>query len=120
MEKVRVLKVYKSDKDKAGKTFVAKNGKPFWKVAIQTDKTQNDWYSCLAFGQEDRVMRLKEGDEVDIIFETEGQYKNFSLPSRLDLLELRVKNLEDKLLTSAGTKVPDFSEVDLPDNDVPF
>lgn len=129
LENVRILKVFKSDKTKDGTLFKDKNGKPFYKIAIKTDKFGEDWYSCLAFGKDDPVMNLKEGDEKTLNVWQDGQWKNFKLPSKLDILEDRVTAIERKLnsLTSAGTKVPDFSEVDevppvnaFNDEEIPF
>lgn len=121
MEQVRITKVFTSNQSKDGKPFVTKAGKPFWKVAIKTDKYGEDWFSSLAFEQDSPEMKLKEGDEKTIIIETDGQFKNFKLPNRSDMLESRVARLEADFrtlmakldpTTSAGTKIPDFSEVD--------
>lgn len=105
-QKVKITKVFKSDKGKDGKAFVSKNGKPFWKVGILTDRTGEEWYSTVSFRNDSAEMNLKEGDEVAVIFETNGQYKNFKIPSRLDLLELRVQALEN------GTTTPRVTDSD--------
>ena len=124
VQRVKITRIYKSDKGRDGKEFRDKNGKVFWKVAIQTDKTGQDWYSCLAFRSDSREYNLNEGQETDIVLEDTGQYKNFKIPTRFDLLEMRVKNLEEMLLTSSGDKVPDFSEIgqknDVAPDDIPF
>lgn len=96
-QKVKLTRVFSSDKDKNGKTFVTKTGKPFWKVAIQTDRTGDVWYSTMCFRQDAPEMGLKEGDEVTVILEKNGQWNNFKLPTKIDLLEIRVKDLEDKV-----------------------
>ena len=122
-ETVRITKVYINDKDKEDKPFTTKKGKPFWKVAIKTDKYPNDWLSALAFEQDDAEMQLQEGDEVKIIVETNGQYKNFKMPTRLDQLEERVVILEVFMQSSVANKVmakPSADEPPIRDEDIPF
>jgi hypothetical protein len=49
-------------------------------------------------------MKLQAGQEVTVNLTEENGYKNFSLPSKLDLLEERVSALEAKMLgTDVGT-----------------
>jgi hypothetical protein len=100
--KVIITKVFVSEKSKDGKPFVDRNGKPYKKISIQTDIHGTQWLSCLSFKDTDPVRNLSEGQSADIIIEQSGQYLNFSLPSRLDLLEARVAELENKL---SGTPI---------------
>jgi len=67
------------------------------------------------------------GQEVDVIFEDQGDFKNFKLPGKLDLLEERVAALEKMAGTAPLVEptVPDEpyeekrdDEVDI--NDIPF
>lgn len=119
METVKITKVFTSDKSKDGKPFVTKKGKPFWKVAIKTDKYPEDWMSALAFEADDAEMQLNEGDEVKIIIETNGNYKNFKLPSRLDQLEERVVKLEQLMQAKTAGLVQDTTPP-ITDDDLPF
>jgi hypothetical protein len=129
-----VTKVYKSDKDKSGKAYLTKGGKPYWKVGIKTDKTGEDWYSCLCFATDDAEYKLEEGKETPLVLE-KGQYNNFRIPTKFDLMDARVTRVEQWIrkeeanktvgLTSVGTKVPDFNEVnnkveDINPNDIPW
>lgn len=131
LETIRVTKIFKSDKDKAGNPFKTKTNKPFWKVAIKTEKYGDDWFSCLCFREDAPEMKLEEGVEYTLNITESNGYKNFNLPLKADLLEGRVTKLEDTVrkiishikpkdngLTSAGTKVPDFSEIDKPADDI--
>jgi hypothetical protein len=116
-----VTKVFKSDKDKSGKPFVSKNGKPYWKIGIKTDKTGEDWYSALVFDTKAAEYNLEEGKESQFVFD-KGQYNNFRIPTRDDLFDARLSRIEQWIrdyevkrkegITSAGTKVPDFKGVD--------
>lgn len=126
METVKITKIFISDKakpkdgEKEGKPFVTKTGKPFWKIGILCDKYPNDWLSALAFAQDDPEMQLQEGDEVKIVIETNGQYKNFKLPTRLDQLEEQINELMDwkRSITSVYNPVEKAPEID--DSDLPF
>ncbi len=122
LETVKITKVFVSDKSKDGKPFVSKNGKPFWKIGILTDKYPKDWYSALAFSDDAEEKNLVEGQEVKIIFDNSGQYKNFQLPSRLDQLEERVAVLEANSRLGLQNKplVPDIKEIEISNDDLPF
>lgn len=94
MEKVKLTKIYINDKDKEGKELITKTGKKFRKMTIQCDKYGNEYLSSLIFDDNDIKLNWKEGDEVLILVEVNGNFKNFKAPSRLDILEERVKKLE--------------------------
>jgi len=89
-----IIKKYVSDKTKEGKEFKDKNGKKFWKVAIKTDKTGEDWYSALAFRPDQPEYQLEEGKEYELIVWELNGFKNFSLPSKMDKLEMRLDKVE--------------------------
>jgi len=93
MEKVIITKVYKSDKNKEGKAIMAR-GKQAWRVAIQTGKFGDKWFSTLAFAQDDAVMTLNEGDEKTLVLWEQNGYSNFKLPGKIDFLEQRIERLE--------------------------
>lgn len=129
MQNCIITKVFKDNKSKDGKALIAKNGKPYWKVAIKTDKTGDVWYSSIVFKEDDRIMKLETGQETTLILEENGDFKNFRIPTKLDYVEARVVRLEQAMKqvvtelkkvistqsqgkTSTGDKIPDFSEVD--------
>src|SRR3990167_9413705 len=89
-----IIKKYVSDKTKEGKEFKDKNGKKFWKVAIKTDKTGEDWYSALAFRPDQPEYQLEEGKEYELVIWELNGFKNFSLPSKIDKLEMRLEKVE--------------------------
>ncbi len=106
----KVTKVFKSDKSKAGVAFKDKNGKPFWKVGILTEATGDKWYSALAFREDSAEMKIAEGSAYTLLVWEENGFANFKLPSKTDLLEERVKALEDKVYGKIQGPVP--TEVD--------
>ena len=119
-ESVKITRVFTSDKSKDGKPFITKTGKPFWKVGILTDKYPDAWLSALAFDKDDAEMNLNEGDEVKIVIETNGQYKNFKLPTRFDLLEERIVKLEEKVGHIVPYEVASPKKVEITEDDIPF
>lgn len=124
MQHATVTKVYISNKSKEGREFKDKNGKPYWKVAVKTDKTGEDYYSCLAFKDNDPILDLKEGDEKIFVFTEENGYKNFKLSSRLDILEGRLNEVHQRLSILEGKKAGVEKKVDYPESidpdDIPF
>jgi hypothetical protein len=137
MQNCIITKVYKSNKGKDDKAFISKNGKPYWKVAIKTDRTGEDWYSTIAFKEDEPVMKLAEGDEKTLILDTNGEYKNFRIPTKLDYMEARIVKIEQWIkakvdsdakrnggitgITSAGTPVPFHEPVkEISTDDIPF
>lgn len=93
--KVKLTRVVIKDVNKEGQPLFDKNGKKYWRVGIQADRFNGDWYTALAFRQEDKLMNLKAGQEIEIITEEANGFKNFKLPHRIDLLEERIKILEE-------------------------
>lgn len=94
---VKITKVFKSDKNKDGVAYVTKKGKPYTRVSIQTEQTGNDYYSTTAWDADHPAMQLTEGQEIELIFTEKDGFKNFDIPKPIDLLEARVKKLEDKV-----------------------
>lgn len=120
----KVTKVFKSDKNKAGEPFKDKNGKPFWKVGILTEATGDKWYSCLAFREDDQVMKMIEGGGYTILIWEDNGFANFKIPSKTDLLEDRVAALEKAVFTKVGqgpvATTVDYPEEDINPEDIPF
>ncbi len=122
--KIIITKVFVSDKSKEGKPFVDRNGKPYKKIGIQTNIHGSQWLSCLSFRDTDPVRELKEGQSADIKIEQNGQYLNFSLPTRLDLLEERIEKLESYVFSGINPPPEGTTEESLEDEinpeDLPF
>jgi len=120
----KVTKFYQSDKNKDGILFKDKNGKPFWKVAIKTEATGDKYYSCLAFRADDAVMKMAEGSAYTLLVWEENGYANFKIPGKIDLLEDRVKALEDSVFSRKAGAVPtgdiEYPEEDIDPEDIPF
>ena len=114
MEKVKILKIYISDKKKDGTPFLTKDKKPFRKIAIKAeggDVPTDVWISKLSFNQNDPALSLKEGDEVSIkIWQSEeGGYWNFDFPRQEDEMKDRLENLES-LVDDLRNEVQELKE----------
>ena len=134
-----------NDKNKDGKPFRTKDGKPFKKVTIKVNKTDGDpkeyddqYISSLVFNDDDRSLFWQVGEEVDLVIEKNGDFWNFRQPSKYDLLESRVKVLEDFMkgdlpaedikrekeeedeYPDIVTANDDFEDVPPDDEDIPF
>lgn len=106
--KVIIAKVYINDKSKDGKPLIDRNGKPYKKVAIQTDIHGQKWLSCLSYREDDDVRQLVVDQSAEIVVEQNGEYLNFKLPSRLDLLEAALGDVQKRVSKLEGTDVPDI------------
>lgn len=124
----KITKVYKSDKDKNQNPFKTKTQKPFWKVAIQTEATGDEWFSCIAFRDDSREMQIKEGSAYTLLVWEDNGFKNFKIPSSSDLLEQRIIDLEKAVFGSknqlvnntASTDSIEYPEEDINPEDIPF
>jgi hypothetical protein len=124
-----ITSYFVNSNDKEGKPFKTKEGKPFKKVVIKVapdpsnPQPYDDKYlSNLSFNADDRCLAWQIGDEVDIKVEKNGEFWNFKVPSRLDMLEIEVKNLKqevqslkDFLLPTKENEAPQEDYEDLPD-----
>ena len=122
IEKVRLTKIYINDTKKDGTKFIDRNGKPYKKIAIQTDKHAG-YLSDFIFRDDDEKKSWKVGDEVEIMVYQNGDYKNFKLPTRLDRLEIRVNELEELIKTPDGRNIKEPNEYPKEEvnvEDIPF
>lgn len=117
IQKVILEKISRYTKDRDGKPLKTSDGRNYERVLL-TVKGE----TISGFGNQSNA-DWKAGDEVQIDItkvEKNGKtFYNFSpvnvtslLVNRIEELEKKVANLESKLLTSSGDKVPDFSEID--------
>ena len=124
IEKVILTQVYITDKDKQGNNLVNKWGKPYKKIAIKCNEFEEKWLSSFLNSDFDPRNAWKSGHTVKIIVEERGEYLNFRLPSQVDYLESRVKELEKVVFPKGETKIEDIPIIEPePENrleDIPF
>jgi len=95
MEKVKIQRVFISNKSRDGKEFKTKAGKPFQKVAIKTEQYPEVWMSKLVFNDSDPALMLKEGDQPTLkIWQSEdGGFYNFEFPKVEDEVRQEIDDL---------------------------
>lgn len=103
-----------NDQSKDGQKFLTKNGKKFWKIAVQCEEYKERYLSSLIFDEDDIMMTWKAGYTVAVIVEERGQYLNFEMPDKIDYLEERILALEERLNTPQN---PTTSANELPIDD---
>ena len=90
--KIKISKLYKSNKDKQGNPLKTKDGRPYTRIAIQTPAYGSKWISGFMGSWN---FDWQAGDEVDIDIEESGQYLNFKRPDPIKKLEERIVKLEE-------------------------
>jgi len=104
MEKVKITRVYVTDKDKQGNPLIGqardgKPGRPYTRMSIQCTQYGEKWLSGFK-GKENE--NWKEGDEVEVIVKKagdQGQYLNFEVPKKDD----KAIEMMSEILTKIGT-----------------
>ncbi len=122
--KTKLTKVYISDKKKDGTKLIDKNGKQYHKIAIKIadEQYRDEYLSGFLYDDDDPRFQWKEGDEVTIVIERNGEYVNFKVPSRLDMIEERVSAIEARMDEIEGNVYEEEvrSSVVSPDDESPF
>lgn len=122
---VKITRIVKSDRDKEGRDIVIA-GKRVSKIAIKTDRFDNDWLEGIAWKSDDKILDLREGDEVKISVserEYNGKiYKNFKLPSKVDQEISEIWDAIDQLRgdVPSNKTQPGPAEPEITDDDIPF
>ena len=123
---VKITKIYRSDKNKQGNPLKTQDGRPYTRVAIQTQEHGAKWVSGF---ENFNTKNWKEGDSVEIEVEPKGEYLNFKtlsetgkLLKELNNLANRVASLEKFLVV--GQEINGMPQADEPppidDKDLPF
>lgn len=134
MEKIKLTKLYTTDKDKQGNALKSKKGFPYTRMSIKCKQYGDQWISGF---QNEGNKDWKEGDEVEII-KTENTkdgktYLNFEVPkkddkvvemlsdilNKLGKLNANVEYLKDKLVAPVKedhTAIDPMTNKDLNDN----
>ena|SRR3990167_3202080 len=113
LTKTKLTRVYITDKDKQGNPLMGKFG-PYKKIAIKTEAHSDKWLSGFISKSTDVTNSWREGDIVNITITENGQWLNFRPATKIDVLEDKVKKLEDAvtmLLQGKNEKVAPAEEV---------
>ena len=114
IENLTITKIFINHESKDGKKFITDKGKNFWKIAIQVDEQEykGEYLSSLIFNEDDERFNWQVGQQISVIVERNGQYLNFSVPTRFDRLEIRVNELEELIKTPDGRMIKEPEEID--------
>ena len=118
LEKLDVLKVYISDKKRDGSPIVDFKGSYAQKVSIKTKQYPDKYlYSYPISRKDDLTLKITDNTSLKVMVWENNGFMNFKLPSRLDLLEVRIKELEDAVFEKetaiTGNGVPEFTPEEL-------
>ena len=131
--RTKLNSIFFNDKKKDGTPYVDKNGQPFKMAVIDTTDGKASMF-CGKFQANDLIemQQWQKGQEIDVIFEKSGEYMNFKLPTKTDLLEERVKLLENAVFggqrssnATSATNTPTIApqqatEGEINPDDIPF
>lgn len=95
MEKVKITRIYRTDKDKNGNHLVSqKTGRPYSKCSIKCEQYGDKWIG--GFSNQTN-QSWKEGDEVEIEITQNGNYLNFKTPNKNDQLDQVINALANRV-----------------------
>jgi len=97
IEKLTITRVFVNDKNKEGLPLLTKAGKPYRKIAIQTQEYGNEYLSSFIFEPGDEKLNWKSGQTISVIVEKNGQWFNFRMPTNSDYQEIRMESLEKRI-----------------------
>ena len=85
---ITITKIHRADKDKEGKAYVTKDGRPYTRLGLQTKEHGTSWLSGF---DNYTTKNWKEGDTVDVevtkVSSKDGkEYLNFKMVSENDKL----------------------------------
>lgn len=93
IQKIHIDQIFFNTKNKEGKPYTDRRNNPFTMVVVKWEGKQA---SGIAYAG-DEMLQWMQGQTVEAVLEQNGQYLNIKKPSKLDLLEARVKALEERL-----------------------
>jgi len=97
MKKIKVDKIYRNETKQDGSKYVSKAGKEFKYVTIMTTGTDGTQYKLSNCDYDDWTASIEEGQMVLVTIEKNGEYLNFSKPTKVDMLESVVTDLSKRV-----------------------
>lgn len=98
MKKIKLETIFINDSRADGAPFIDKNGSPY-KLAKITWEDGEATMFLGKFGEKDEavIKNWKPGDEVEVVIERNGDFVNFKVPKKQDMVEARVEKLEEQM-----------------------
>jgi len=102
---IKIRSIFVNDKKADGTPFVDKNGNPYKMATLVVDSGKKASMFIGKFQEKylPELQSWKAGDIVDVVFEKNGEYINFKIPTKTDNLEERVVSLELKVARLEGS-----------------
>lgn len=97
LKTIQIDKIYRNDTNKEGKPYKDKRGNPFKLVTITTKDKQGNSQRLSMCDYKELTADWVDGQMIEVDITKNGDFLNFALPSKTDLLEKRVQSLEDRL-----------------------
>lgn len=94
MKKVEITGVWINEKDKNGNPFISKKGIAYKKMSIKTKEYGDKYLSGFCNKQNEN---WKSGDVVEILVTENGQYLNFEVPKKEEVLGNEIEQLKTSI-----------------------
>lgn len=94
MTKLTLTRVFTTDKNKDGTPLMSKAGKPYTKMSIKAKEYGDKWISGFKNKQNEG---WKDGDIVEAIIKENGEYLNFELPKKDDVVTGEIGKIHNLL-----------------------
>jgi hypothetical protein len=121
MKKIKIDKIYRNVVKKDGSEYIDKRGKKFTYVTLYITGDDKKQYKLSHCDYDDWTASFSENQVVMLNVEKNGEYLNFSKPTKADMLEVLVLE-QDKRITAleettykVPTKKDLHPEVEVPD-----
>ena len=96
---IKVKRLSITDANSKGEPYINPwTKKPQKRIGIQTESGGDKWLSDFISNPNDERLGWQIGEEHKVIIEQKGDFWNFKLPEKVDLLEERVEALEKFLI----------------------
>ncbi len=117
LERLDVEKVFMSDKKKDGTPITDFKNRQAKKVSLKTKQYPDNWvYSYPIADQDDPIFQITANTSIEAMTWEFNGFINFKLPTRVDLLEARIKRLEGQVFGDGDAGIVDISEEELEDS----
>lgn len=97
IKEITIKRLFRNDARKDGTPYVDKFGKKFVRVSIIAVGKDGNEYNMSNCDYKNETAELEEGKSYVFDIEKNGDFINFRLPRKVDLLETRIESIEQRL-----------------------
>ena len=98
MKKIKIDKIYRNVTRKDGSEYVDKRGKKFTHVTIYTTGKDGNQHKLSHCDYDDWTASFSENQIIMLNIEKNGDFINFSKPTKADMLEVVVSELDKRVV----------------------